>query len=103
MTETNAEPETIDEDCVTENPYCDELVGPESRPCVRDAGHEVACIPMPYSRDEKIDYLYDQAKALETLIEQAGPLLEQAGPLLATFAGGQGSSPLGRIAGSLFR
>ena len=52
--------------------------------------------------EEKIHYLFTQAKRIETLIDQAGPLLEQAGPLLATF-GGQASSPLGRIAGAFLR
>jgi hypothetical protein len=51
---------------------------------------------------QKIDYMFAKFTELESLIEAAGPLLEQAGPLLAQF-GGQASSPLGRIAGSLFR
>ena len=51
---------------------------------------------------QKIDYMFAKFLDLEALVEQAGPLLEQAGPLLAQF-GGQASSPLGRIAGSLFR
>jgi len=51
---------------------------------------------------EKLDYVFRKFLELDALLEQAGPLLEQAGPLLAQF-GGQASSPLGRIAGSLFR
>lgn len=51
---------------------------------------------------QKLDYVFSKFIELESLLEQAGPLLEQAGPLLASF-GGQANSPLGRIAGSLFR
>lgn len=51
---------------------------------------------------QKLDYIYRNMKALESLVAQAGPLLEQAGPLLATFAG-QASSPMGRILGGLIR
>jgi hypothetical protein len=62
--------------------------------------------------EDKVEYLYAQAKSLESLVAQAGPLLAQAGPLLAQ-AGpmldslgpllGQASSPMGRIFGSLVR
>lgn len=58
---------------------------------------------------DKLDYMFRKFLEIDALLEQAGPLLaqagpllEQAGPLLAGFSG-QASSPLGRIAGSLFR
>jgi len=51
---------------------------------------------------DKLDYVFRKFLEIDQLIEQAGPLLEQAGPLLGQLTG-QASSPLGRIAGSLFR
>jgi hypothetical protein len=104
-------PFVVDEISSPENPYCDQLV--DGRECVGVAGHEdyAHCVPRPFSRDEKIDYLFDQAKSLESLIEQAGPLLEQAGPMLESLApllgslggGSAPSSPMSRIAMSLLR
>lgn len=52
--------------------------------------------------EDKVNYMFEKFLELDALIIQAGPLLEQAGPLIGQFAG-QASSPLGRIAGSLFR
>lgn len=92
---------SADDTCVeAENPYCSVEVN--DRWCIGEADHAGAHTPAPLNQAEMIEYMFDRFQQLEQLIEQAGPLLEQAGPLLASF-GGQANSPLGRIAGSLFR
>jgi len=59
--------------------------------------------PDVLSLEDKVDYLFAQAQAVEALVEQAAPLLAQAGPMLESLAPllGQASSPMGRIFGSL--
>jgi len=61
--------------------------------------------PDVLSLEDKVDYLFAQAKAVESLVAQAGPLLAQAGPMLESLAPllGQASSPMGRIFGSMLR
>jgi len=72
-----------------------------------DAALAANVTPAAPSLEEKVDYLFTQAKALEELVAQAGPLIAQAGPMLESLApllGGLGtkaSSPMGRIFGSL--
>jgi hypothetical protein len=66
--------------------------------------HPSAGVAAPaLSLEEKVEYLFAQAKAVEALVAQAGPLLAQAGPMLESLAPllGQASSPMGRIFGSL--
>lgn len=62
--------------------------------------------PVPVlSLEEKVDYLFAQAQAVEALLAQTAPLLAQAGPMLESLAPllGQASSPMGRIFGSMLR
>lgn len=107
MTEQSVTPETDteygEETALAVNPFCEKDAA--GRPCINTAGHELDCIPAPLTDAEKLDYVFRKFLEIDALIEQAGPLLDQAAPLLATFGGaGAGqSSPLGRIAGSLFR
>jgi hypothetical protein len=75
---------------------------PETEPAELDLASEIYSEHVEITDAEKLDYVFRKFLELDALIEQAGPLLEQAGPLLGQFAG-QASSPLGRIAGSLFR
>lgn len=59
--------------------------------------------------EEKVDYLFSQAKRMESLLENVEPqvmgLIAQAGPMLESLAPllGQASSPMGRIMGSFLR
>ena len=76
--------------------------GPELDAALK--AHPSSGAPAPVlSLEDKVDYLFAQAQAVEALVEQAAPLLAQAGPMLESLAPllGQASSPMGRIFGSL--